>query len=183
MKGAGVIFARKGNDIRPLICGSQERARRGGTENTLGIWSLGISCEQMDQLENAIERMQSLRDYFEAQIQTSIPNLKITHQTAERLPNTSSIILSGVDGETLLMSLDVKGFAASTGAACSSGNPEPSPTLLALGLTRDQAQSSLRVSFGWSTTLIDVKNFLEALKATVTRLRSLDSHTYGEISL
>jgi cysteine desulfurase len=181
-KGSGMIYAKKGNDIRPLICGSQERQRRGGTENLLGIWSLGLACEDSSLLEPAIEKMEVLRDYFEAQILKQIPDIQITHQKSLRLPNTSSVLIKDVDGETLLMSLDVKGFAVSTGAACSSGNPEPSPNLLALGMTRAEAQSSLRVSFGWSTSLQEVKEFLEALKSTVTRLRTLD-RLDGEVRL
>ena len=103
----------------------------------------------------------------------------MTASETPRLPNTSSLILEGVDGEILLMNLDLKGFAVSTGAACSSGNPEPSPVLLAIGLTRVEAQSSLRVSLGWETSLDDVEAFVEALKQVVFRLRSLPPESTG----
>ncbi|HPI40043.1 MAG TPA: aminotransferase class V-fold PLP-dependent enzyme, partial [Pseudobdellovibrionaceae bacterium] len=91
----------------------------------------------------------------------------------KRLPNTSALVLDGVDGESLLMNLDIHGIAVSTGAACSSGNPEPSPVLLAMGLSRKEAQSSLRVSFGWGTTCEDVDHFIDVLVPIVERLRSL----------
>src|SRR6184192_3591261 len=99
-----------------------------------------------------------MRDYFEAEILRQIPEVSMTANKNLRLPNTSSLVIPGVDGETLLMNLDMRGFGASTGAACSSGNPEPSPTLLAMGLTRAEAQSSLRLSLGWFTTTDDIVN-------------------------
>jgi cysteine desulfurase len=91
----------------------------------------------------------------------------------ERLPNTSSFVIDDVDGESLLINLDMAGVSVSTGAACSSGSPEPSPVLLAMGLKRFEAQSSLRISLGWDTTQAEVDQFLEILKNVVKRLRTL----------
>jgi cysteine desulfurase len=122
------------------------------------------------------ERVRFLRDHLEARITSEISNVTVTHGKASRLPNTSSLVIPGVDGETLLMSLDVKGYAVSTGAACSSGSPEPSPVLLSLGLSRDEAQSSLRVSLGWTTTQEEIEAFVETLKGVVERLRELKSN-------
>jgi cysteine desulfurase len=174
LKGSGVLFAKKGNDIKPLIYGGgQERSRRGGTENVLGIWAMGFMTSQFFALEARAAQVRSLRDQMESEILQIIPQARITHADVERLPNTSNLILEGVDGETLLMSLDVKGFAVSTGAACSSGNPEPSPILLAMGLTRSEAQSSLRVSIGWTTTEEEINSFIATLQQVATRLRSL----------
>lgn len=176
LKGVGVLYAKKGQDLRPLIFGGgQERHRRGGTENTLGIWSLGFMAAQASEVSHQAERVRFLRDHLETRLSQEISDLKITHQETARLPNTSSLVLSGVDGETLLMSLDVKGYAVSTGAACSSGNPEPSPVLMSLGLTRAEAQSSLRVSLGWTTTSEEVEAFIETLKIVVHRLRHLQT--------
>lgn len=103
-----------------------------------------------------------------------IEGVLINGEQSARLPNTTSAIIPGVDGESLLMNLDLKGFAVSTGAACSSGNPEPSPVLLAMGLSRAEAQSSLRVGLGWGTTKEQIDAFVEALVEVTNRLRSLD---------
>jgi cysteine desulfurase len=108
---------------------------------------------------------------MERRILNEIPDVLLTGAEGVRLPNTSNMTLKGVDGETLLMNLDVHGFAVSTGAACSSGNPEPSPVLLAMGLTREEAQSSLRLSLGWENTLGEIDELVDVLKAVVLRLR------------
>jgi cysteine desulfurase len=174
LKGSGVLYSKKGNDLRPLIFGGgQERHRRGGTENLLGIWALGFMARKLSEIPARQEKVRALRDHMEKEILNLIPNARVTQAGANRLPNTSSLVLDGVDGETLLMSLDVKGFAVSTGAACSAGSPEPSPGLLAMGLTREEAQSSLRVSLGWPTTMDDVQAFISTLHQVILRLRSL----------
>lgn len=178
LKGIGVLYSKKGNELRPLIFGGgQERHRRGGTENTLGIWAFGFMASRASEIPERFLQVQNLRDYLETQILNRISNVTVTQQQAQRLPNTSSLVISGVDGETLLMSLDVKGFAVSTGAACSSGNPEPSPGLLAMGLSREDAQSSLRISLGWTTTREEVDQFIEVLCQVVARLRDLKSES------
>ena len=117
--------------------------------------------------------MKRLKEILEFQILKNIADVQVNAVETERLSNTSNLIIHGVDGETLLMSLDLKGFAVSTGAACSSGNPEPSPVLLAMGLSRTQAQTSLRVSFGWGNTIEEVEAFLDALESVILRLRGL----------
>jgi cysteine desulfurase len=108
--------------------------------------------------------------------------VQITGGGGVRLVNTSSFVIDGVDGETLLMSLDLKGFAVSTGAACSSGNPEPSPVLLAMGLSRLEAQSSLRISLGWNTTKEEVREFVVVLKEVVLRLRQAAAAAKGPLA-
>jgi cysteine desulfurase len=181
LKGTGVLFSKKGNDLKPLIFGGgQERHRRGGTENTLGIWALGFMAAQHAEISPMSEKIKFLRDNFETQVRKEISGIEINQGEAPRLPNTSSLVILGVDGETLLMSLDVKGFAVSTGAACSSGSPEPSPVLMAMGFTRDEAQSSLRVSMGWSTTENEIADFIETLKTIVIRLRALQSQVRNQ---
>lgn len=174
LKGSGFLFSKKGSPFVAFVeGGAQERHRRGGTENTIGIGALGIVAQRVDLIESKAKFLSQLRDYMEARILEEIPNVSITAGETSRLPNTSSLVLTGADGETMLMSLDIKGFAVSTGAACSSGNPEPSPTLLAMGLTRDEAQNSLRVSLGWENTQDEIDQFIENLKAVVARLRLL----------
>lgn len=175
LKGCGVLFVRKNSPYINLVHGGgQERARRGGTENILGIASLGVMLDQLSQVSDKEAELKKLRDYFEAEIKAQIPNVSITCANSKRLANTSSLVIAGVDGETLLVSLDLKGFAVSTGAACSSGNPEPSPVLLAVGLTRQEAQNSLRVSLGWSTTKEHIDLFIHHLVEIVAHLRSVN---------
>lgn len=180
LKGCGVLYARKGLTMNPLIHGgAQERGRRAGTENMLSIAALGFMCEKKEEIEKQSQRLKELRDHMEKRILSEIADAVVTGPEGERLPNTSSIHLAGVDGETLLMNLDVRGFAVSTGAACSSGNPEPSPTLLAMGISREDAQSSLRISLGWGNTLQEVDAFVEALIQVVVRLRGFKPGSGG----
>ncbi len=183
LKGIGLLYVKKGRPYSNLVFGGgQERSRRGGTENTLGISSLGLIIHRLQEIETHAARMQELRDYMEDQIQLKIKDVSVIAQEAVRIPNTSLMFVAGVDGETLLMSLDILGFAVSTGAACSSGNPEPSPVLLNMGFTRNQAQSSLRVSLGWETTREDVERFCFALETVVRRVRALNQPNFGELS-
>ncbi|MFP5520026.1 MAG: cysteine desulfurase family protein [Bdellovibrionia bacterium] len=175
LKGTGVLYARKGSHVTPLIHGGgQERYRRGGTENLLGIAALGVVVPEIKKTAEQSEMLSSLRDYFEKRVLAEISEVQVTAGESLRLPNTSSLVLQGCDGETMLMNLDIQGFAVSTGAACSSGNPEPSPVLLAIGLSRAEAQNSLRVTLGWHTTRQEIDLFIEALKETVLRLRTIE---------
>jgi cysteine desulfurase len=171
LKGCGALYIRKGVNIKCLINGGpQERGRRAGTENVLAAASLGFMCAQPGRVIAENEKVRALRDYLEKRIVNEIPDVRINGGEF-RLPNTSHMTLAGVDGETLLINLDVEGFAVSTGAACSSGSPEPSPALLAMGHSRAEAQSSLRLSLGWENTREEVDAFVEALKPVVARLR------------
>ena len=174
LKGIGVLFVRKGCPYVNLIHGGgQERGRRGGTENILGLWSFKKMLSKLNQLEEKNQMIEKMRDHFESSLKNRIANISITAVESKRLSNTSSLVISDVDGETLLMSLDLKGFAVSTGAACSSGNPEPSPVLLSMGLSREEAQSSLRVSFGWDNTLAEVDLFTATLVEVINRIRQI----------
>ncbi len=175
LKGTGITFVKKGSPWVPLIHGGgQERARRGGTENILGVAALGIVLDEINYSDEKIHEITRLRDLTEKLILENISEVTITAAASPRISNTSNLIINGVDGETLLMSLDLKGFSVSTGAACSSGNPEPSPVLLAMGLTRMEAQNSLRISLGFSTTETDVLSFTQTLIEVVKKLRSLN---------
>lgn len=183
-KGTGFCYVRKSSPWVPLIHGGgQERNRRGGTENILGIAALNIALDNLNQTSVRTVEMQRLRNLMESLILEKLSNVNITAHESLRLCNTSSLVIDAVDGETLLMSLDLKGYSVSTGAACSSGSPEPSPVLLAMGLSRDQAQSSLRISLGWETTENQIRNFVQVLTETVTRLRRIRAETeINEIS-
>lgn len=182
LKGTGLLYIKRNTPFEPLVHGGgQERHRRGGTENTLGIFALGVQARKLGLVADQMKRVQLLRDHFESRVLRDIPDAQVTAKNGPRLPNTSSLVIAGVDGETLLMSLDLKGYAVSTGAACSSGNPEPSPVLLAMGLTRDEAQSSLRVSLGWETSFEDLDGFFETLRETVRRLRRLSEQGVSNV--
>ncbi|MBC7754459.1 MAG: cysteine desulfurase [Moraxellaceae bacterium] len=174
LQGCGVLFVRRGSPLVNLIHGGgQERGRRGGTENILSVWSFQQMLPLLKWLEAKNHEVRKLRDHFEMNIQNKITGVTITAHEGLRLANTSSLVIQDVDGETLLMSLDLKGFAISTGAACSSGNPEPSPVLLSMGLSRDEAQSSLRVSLGWHTKPQEMDSFILALVEVVERIRKI----------
>lgn len=176
MKGCGVLYVKRGSPYTNLIHGGgQERGRRGGTENVLSVWSLYKMLEKIHLVDEANQKIESLRNDLEQQILKKISGVSVTALEAPRLSNTSSLVIEGVDGETLLMSLDLKGFSVSTGAACSSGNPEPSPVLMAMGLSRQEAQCSLRLSLGWQTTKNEIDRFVEVLVEIVERIRSIQS--------
>jgi cysteine desulfurase len=175
LRGAGLVYVRKGEKLKSLISGGgQERGRRAGTENILAISAFGFVADlfnQSPELKDNLKNMRVLRDELEAGIFSDLDGVRLTGAGVDRLPNTSSLVIDNVDGESLLMNLDLEGVSVSTGAACSSGNPEPSPTLLAMGLTRGEAQSSLRISLGWETTHEDISRFRSILKNVVLRLR------------
>ena len=178
IKGSGFFYVKKGTNFNPLIHGGgQERHRRGGTENVLGIACLGVVAGRLSEVHDKKTSIEKLRDHLELRILNEISSVAVTAHESPRLANTSSLIIDGVDGETMLMSLDIKGYAVSTGAACSSGNPEPSPVLLAMGLSREEAQSSLRLSLGWENSLAEVDEFVEILKSVVVRLRAIDAES------
>lgn len=173
LKGAGALYCKGQTPLDALVHGGgQERGRRAGTENTLAIASMSLMAQRLSEEKKPL-LVKELRDYFEQEVQKQISSVEITGKGNLRLPNTSHLIIKNIDGETLLINLDVEGFAVSTGAACSSGNPEPSPVLLAMGFSKGEAQSSLRVSLGWDTTKDEIDNFLKALVKVVKRQREL----------
>jgi len=181
LKGMGWLYAKKNSPFNSQITGGgQERHRRGGTENILAIRSVLETVPYFKQVGEMYPQILELRQYFESQVRQEIEGIMVTAEASPRLPNTSSLVIEGVDGETLLMRLDLAGFAVSTGAACSSGSSEPSPVLLAMGLSRAEAQSSLRVTLGWENTKEEINAFIKALKEVVTHLRELKKKFYSE---
>ena len=171
--GAAALWVRKGVEISGyLVGGSQERRRRAGTENVAAIAGLGeAAAVAREEAEPRAAFLATLRDRFEAALPPRVPGAILHCQTSPRLPNTSHLAVPGVEGESLLIRLDLAGFAVSTGSACSSGSVEPSKTLLAAGISRDEALSSLRVSFGITNTLDEVDAFLDALAREAAELR------------
>jgi cysteine desulfurase len=181
LKGIGWLYVKKNSPLCSQISGGgQERHRRGGTENILAIRSVLEMIPYLKQVGDVYPRIHELRSYFEMRAQQEIADVQVTADSSSRLPNTSSLVVKGVDGETLLMRLDLAGFAVSTGAACSSGSPEPSPVLLAMGLSRSEAQSSLRVSLGWENTREEVDLFIKILREVVSHLRGLKKELKSE---
>jgi len=171
--GAAAVWVRKGVELTPLLAGgSQERRRRAGTENVPAIAGLGeAAAAAADEMAGRMALLSSLRDRFEAELARRMPDVIFHCQASPRLPNTSHVAFPGLEGEALLIRLDLAGFAVSTGSACSSGAVEPSKTLLAAGIAPEEALSSLRVSFGITNRLAEVDAFLDALEREAAELR------------
>lgn len=171
--GAGALVLDKRVELQPLIAGGgHERGLRSGTENVAAIVGFGFACElAASELSLRIANMRAARDLFEADL--SVLGARVFGNVEPRLPNTSYFAFDGIDGDTLVAKLDRAGFAVASGAACSSANPEPSRTLLAMGIAPDIARGAVRVSMGATTRLEEVKQFLEALRETLMQLRQL----------
>ncbi|HEX6901433.1 MAG TPA: cysteine desulfurase family protein [Thermoanaerobaculia bacterium] len=171
--GAAALWVRKGVAVTGyLVGGSQERRRRAGTENVPAIAGLGAAAAAArEEMADRVAHLAALRDRFENELPRRVPGVVFHCRTSPRLPNTSHVAFPGAEGESLLIRLDLAGYAVSTGAACSSGMVEPSRTLLAAGISREEALASLRVSFGITNTREDVDGFLDALAREVAELR------------
>ncbi|MGH9530122.1 MAG: cysteine desulfurase family protein [Terriglobales bacterium] len=175
-QGVGALYVRKGTRLQPLFHGGRhERSRRAGTENVPGIVGLGKAAELARVgLENGeIQRMADLRDRLESSLLREIEFCGVNGEGAPRVPNTSNIYFDHVEGEALVIALDLKGLAVSTGAACSSGALEPSHVLTAMGLSGDRARASLRFSLGKQNTSDDIDFALRLIPETLRRLREL----------
>jgi len=174
-KGVGALYARKGTKLKAMLYGGRhERERRAGTENVAGAVALGRAAQWIVEHGDAENRrLASLRDRMEQSILDRIPDTRVNGAGALRVPNTSNIRFDGIDSDALLIALDLKGFAVSRGAACSSGAPEPSHVLLAMGLSRLEARSSIRFSLGRSNTIEQVHALVDALVDSVAHLRKL----------
>ena len=172
--GAAALWVRTERDLHPfLLGGGQERRRRASTENVAAIVGFGeVSRWAAAELDSRRARLSTLRDRFERGV-TAIEDVRVHCQSSPRLPNTSHLAIVGVEGEALVIRLDLAGFSVSTGSACSSGTVEPSPTMLAMGYSAEEALSSLRVSFGLGNTADEVDRFLVSLGVEVKALRRL----------
>jgi cysteine desulfurase len=174
-KGVGALYVRRGVHLKPLLYGGHhERDRRPGTENVAGIVGLGQAAALARQRlgEDAV-RLAALRDRLERGLLERIPHARVNGAGAPRTPNTTNITFSFIEGEALVIALDLKGLACSTGAACSSGAVEPSHVLTAIGLPPEEARASLRFSLGHGNTDAEVEYALEVIPDVVEHLRQL----------
>jgi cysteine desulfurase len=175
-QGVGALYVRKGTRLQPLFYGGRhERSRRAGTENVPGIVALGKAAHLAIGAFSGVDnkRMAALRDRLEQGILAQVEEASVNGAGAPRVPNTSNIRLHHIEGEALVIALDLQGLAVSTGAACSSGAIEPSHVLMAMGLRRDQARASVRFSLGKQTGEDDIDFALTLVPETVARLREL----------
>ena len=177
-KGVGALFIRKGTALVPIAFGGHhERDRRPGTENVPGIAAFGVAAELAGRrLREDSERLTMLRDRLENAVLERIPGSGVNGARWNRVPNTSNLYFDGIDGEAMVIALDLRGFAVSTGAACSSGALAPSHVLKAIGLTDDRARASMRFSLGRDNTTAQVDALIEAIAAAVTHLRRISVH-------
>ena len=173
-KGIGILYMRQGMRLLPqLQGGSQERGRRAGTENVAGIVGAATALRlAYEDLTEVMPRIIALRDQLIANLLT-IPGSHLTGHPTHRLPNNASFCFEGVEGESILLNLDLLGIAASTGSACTSGSVDPSHVLLAMGVPVELAHGSLRLTLGKANTDADIDTLLSALPGIIEKLRSL----------
>jgi cysteine desulfurase len=176
-KGAAALYMKEGTPLLPVLTGgAQERGLRAGTENVAGIVGLSeamlLACSASEQEG---KRLQDLRGRLERNICEALPGVKINGESARRTPNTSNLSFESVDGESIVLGLELRGICVSTGSACSTEDPDPSNVLLAMGLSPREAQGSIRLSLGKDTREEDIDATVSALVETVGRLRSISS--------
>ncbi len=174
-KGTGFLYVKKGTKLDPFITGGgQEQNLRSGTENVAGIVALGEACRiAKEEGPEFAKNIAALRDRLENEICEHVPDVLVNGDSDHRLPGTSNLGFIGAEGETLLIRLDLEGIAVSTGAACSSGSPEPSHVLLAMDLPKETVQGSLRFSLGYGNTDADIDRLLEVLPEAVSKVREM----------
>jgi cysteine desulfurase len=173
-KGVGVLYVRSGAPLQAVQTGgSQEQGLRAGTHNVPLIVGFAHAHEiALARQEGDADRFRMLRDCIIDDVLDRIPGARLTGHRTERLPNNASFVFQGMDGNSLLAALDLAGFACSSGSACKTGDPEPSEVLLALGMERELALGSLRVTVGRQTTEAELEEFLDVLRDTVINLRT-----------
>lgn len=174
-KGTGALFVRKGTKLNTLITGGgQEKSKRAGTENVPAIVGIGKAIELATaDIKGHTEKLQAMRDRFIDRVLSEIPYTRLNGHRTKRLSSNANISFEFIEGESLLLMLDMKGISASSGSACTSGSLDPSHVLLAIGLKHEVAHGSLRITFGESNSLRDVDIIVDALKEIVARLREM----------
>jgi cysteine desulfurase len=172
-KGAGVLYVRDGTPYIPTLTGGgHERGRRPGTVNVAGAVATAAAIKFVSaQRDEQVARLRALRDRLVEGVLGNVRDVRVSGHPRDRLPHHASFVFKGVDGETLLMALDVEGIAVSTGSACTSGNPEPSPVLLAMGMPREWALGGLRISLGYHTTEAEIDYVIDTLPRCVEQVR------------
>ncbi|HHY92653.1 MAG TPA: aminotransferase class V-fold PLP-dependent enzyme, partial [Firmicutes bacterium] len=176
-KGVGALYIRRGTRIKPfLLGGAQERKWRAGTENVPGIVGLGKAAELAEkELPERTARLRELRDLFIDGILGKVDHVRLNGHRTQRLPGNANFCFEYVEGESLLLNLDLLGIAASSGSACTSGSLEPSHVLTALGIPPEVAHGSLRLTLGRENTKEDVEYVLSVLPGIVAKLRSMSA--------
>ena len=174
-KGVGFMYLRKGVKLGAFIHGgAQERKRRAGTLNVPGIVGIGAAAKiAADEMSERMEKETELRDYLIEKVMTEIPFVKLNDHRTDRLPNNANFSFQFIEGESLLIMLDMKGICGSSGSACTSGSLDPSHVLLAIGLPHEIAHGSLRLTLSHENTKEEVDYVVEQLKFIVDRLRSM----------
>ena len=174
-KGVGILYIKAGTPIYPIITGGgQEFGLRAGTHNVPYIVGMASALQLAQERRVALnQRLTRLRNSLIESVSTNIPEVRLTGHPTERLPNHASFVIKGIDGNALLMMLDVAGYACSSGSACKTGSPKPSEVLTAIGLDPDWALGSLRVTLGTSTTPEIIEGFVGALARSIGHLRTL----------
>jgi cysteine desulfurase len=177
-KGIGVLYVRKGTKFSSFIIGGhQERGRRGGTENTVGIIALGKACELAARnMEDENTRVKQLRDKLESEICSRVPNSRINGNRLRRLPNTTNISFEFVEGEAILLMMDEFGICASSGSACTSGSLQPSHVLRAMGVPFTMAHGSIRFSLSIYNTEEEIDFVVEKLSPIIEKLRNMSPY-------
>lgn len=179
-KGVGALYVRRGVQFCPLIHGGhQERGRRAGTENTLGIVGMGKAVEmRAREMADEAVRIASLRQTLKAGIEERIPDVWFNGHPTDSLQSTLNVSFAGAEGESILLYLDLEGIAVSTGSACASGSLDPSHVLMATGMPVERAHGSIRMSLGRGNTMQDVEYVLDKLPGIISRIREM-STVYG----
>ena len=174
-KGIGAMFLKKGSKCtRFMIGGGQENNKRAGTHNVAGIVGLGKACELAKiNMESEFAKTKALRDMLIKGIEANVPDCKLNGHRENRLPNNVNFIFKGIEGESLILLLDMAGVCSSSGSACTSGSLDPSHVLLAIGLIHEQAHGSLRLTLGAENTEEEVNYVIEKLPGIVSRLREM----------
>ena len=176
-KGIGALYVKEGIEFTKFIDGGhQEKDKRASTENVAGIVGLGKASQLAKKnLNNHMEYLSNLRDYYISKVEEKIPGAKLNGTRQKRLPGNANFSFENIDGQSLLLNLDAKGICASSGSACSTGSLKPSHVLKAIGLNDELANGALRASFGEENTKEDIDYFIENLQEIINRLRSINS--------
>jgi len=180
-KGVGALYVRRGTPFCPMIRGGhQEKGRRAGTENTLGIVGFGKAVEMREkEMEKEAERLLKLKSLLRQGIKDSISDVRFIGDPDNSIPGTLNVSFEGVEGEAILLYLDMEGIAVSTGSACSSGSLDPSHVIMATGIPKEFAHGSIRISMGRETTKEQIEYTIEAFKRVITKLRKMSTFTKG----
>lgn len=179
-KGIGGLYCKDSKYIYPLIIGGeQEFGLRPGTENIIGIGALKKAIElRKESLKSSIEKLRTLRDTFEAKLLDQVPDVFVNGHVSQRTPNTSNLMFRGIDGRAIVARLDMEGVICSQTSACTSQIPEPSPSLLSMGLSEEEAFSSIRFSFGVDNEFWQISEIVKKVKSVVSSLRTFSSEIY-----